>query len=285
MDYCEYVNHNKQKTEIVYYHRGSSESSSEGMSNDSNSCWMISVIQALRGSEVFRREFAPKAHESNALKKELFKLFDVAEGKSGHKRRAVKPEEIRNYKKLVIKAGLPVKINSGYIEKPFLDFLLTNFQAKPITYYNRSKKKQKNILSIRIKESHKNRTLQDVISAQKIRLEQKPHFLPIYLSRAYMSQVPVTPAYTLQIPYGRDGKKAIYSLSSIIIGRDSIEHAYSYVLEKSKSGSLAWVEYNDSKVVVHKEPLTKKRTKNSKKTPFEDAVKNGEIMVYELVSD
>ncbi len=292
------IEYQKHQTEQVYYHdrnaaaRGTSESGSEGMTNDASSCWMISVIQALRASEAFRKEFTPTAHEKNSLKKELFILFDIAEGKNGHKRRPVTPKEIRSYKRQAIDRGLPARMDHGFLEKPFLRFLLKNFDAAPVEYLytSSSRKKRETILSIPVTPDTKKSSLQELVENQKITFPGKakaPIFLPIYLKRSIIKNIATTaaviPSSSLEIPIKNSKAKARYSLVSIVIGRDSMKHAYSYVFEKDTQGKKVWVEYNDSKVVIHKSPETKKRTSKSKHTPFEDACKHGVILVYDFI--
>ena len=87
----EIIDYEKNKTEIVYnvdarYQRGpkatsksknssssGSDSESEGMTNHGEaSCWLTSVIQAIRASDAFRKQFAPQSNSQNAVKKELF---------------------------------------------------------------------------------------------------------------------------------------------------------------------------------------------------------------------
>lgn len=186
-------------------------------------------------------------------------------------------------------------MDRGFLEKPFLRFLLKNFAAKPVEYLYTSsaKKKKETILSIPLINTLEQRSLQELIQKQKITFAGKtkaPKFLPVYLSRPIekryndkrdqpgeASRTPVAPSNTLEIPIAKNMGYARYKLVSIVIGRDSIKHAYSYVLEKG-----AWVEYNDSRVIIHKDPETKKRSKNSKLTPFEDACKHSQILVYEF---
>src|SRR5262249_1533639 len=148
-------------------------------------CWMISVIQALRGSEVFRREFAPTTHEKDTLKAELFTLFDIAEGKNGSERRPVRQDEIRSFKRLAIDEGLKAPMNGAFLERPFLQFLLQKIGAAPVEYYySRKKKKQKETLfTVPLRSSKKTRSLQSLIKDDKVTLLKAPKFLPIYLDR------------------------------------------------------------------------------------------------------
>ena len=275
------------KTEIVYYHNAkprvlhgssSSESDSEGMHNDSTSCWMISVIQALRGSDAFRKEYAPKSSDKNALKTELFKMFDISEGNNGESRRRVPRKAVRNYKRLAIDSGLKAKMDRGYLEEPFLRFLLKKIDAKPIEYFVGKTPKKETMLRIHLKATETLKELQDHFTQEKISFGSKaPRFLPITISGR--SKAKIAPSSTLKI--AKKGGKATYKLVSIVIGRDSIQHAYSYVLEKAAKGKTIWVEYNDDKVAIHKDPKAKLRRKTSKRTPFDDACKNAEILIYD----
>jgi len=306
------IDYRKHQTEIVYLHKqsnnrilhqasseSSSESESEGMTNDASSCWMISVIQALRGSSVFRSEHAPEHNEKNILKKELFTLFDISEGKNHQKRRPVKPQEIREFKRLVIKHGLRAKMDHGFFEIPFLLFLLKKFDANPIEYLKSdSKTKKELVMSIPLTNTSKSRSFQAEIKKQKISFINKskvPKFLPVYLDRPIekhsyskkdvseeASRTPLDPSSTIEIPLADKSSKARYKLTSVVIGRDSIGHAYSYVVEKDAKGKIVWVQYNDSKVIIHESPQTKKKSKNSNLTPVEDASKHGVLLLYEF---
>ena len=282
-------------------HGSSSKASSEGMTNDRSSCWMISVIQALRGSSAFRKEFAPLQSENNVLKSELFSLFDIAEGKNGQRRRPVRHDEIRGFKRLAIDEGLETEMDKAFLEQPFLKFLLQKLDADPVEYYysKRQIKQKKTIFAVSPQISEKTRTLQSLIKNDKITFINKsktPKFLPVYLnrplerryygenkSRLEFSRTPVSPSCVLDIPLAKNEGRARYSLVSIIIGRDSSGHAYSYVFEKDPKGKSIWVEYNDANVIVHNEPETKKRRKDSNHTPFEDATKHSLILIYEFV--
>jgi Ubiquitin carboxyl-terminal hydrolase len=286
------------KTDKVLH--GDSGSSSEGMTNDRYSCWMISVIQALRGSEVFRKEFDPQKRDKNALKDKLFTLFDISEGKNGEERRPVREEEIRSFKRLAIETGLKAPMNGAFLEKPFLQFLLQKIGAEPIEYYysRKKKKQQETIFTIPLKNSDKRRSLQSLVTDNKVTFHSKaktPQFLPVYLDRPLerhttsenktkleFSRTPVTPSYTLEIPIAKDGGLARYRLVSIVVGRDSSGHAYSYVFEKDDDNTTIWVEYNDSDVRKHLEPETKKRRAKSNLTPYDDVVKHGLIFIYEV---
>lgn len=305
MDYTKAIT----TTEYVYYydrdaarnrlvpHGASSETSSENMTNDSYSCWMISVIQALRGSDTFRKEFAPVKNEKNTLKKKLFELFDISEGKNGKKRRAVSRSEIRKFKRLVIKEGLNAPMDRGYFEKPFLKFLLQKLDTKLVeyTYGSKKTKHRETIFTIPLDKSDKPRSLQTLINKDKVAFLSKsktPKFLPIYLSRplekreyghksqSEASRTPVTLSYTIEIPVA-DGSKARYRLVSVVIGRDSAAHAYSYVFEKDAKNKPIWVEYNED-IRIHKDPETKKRRTNSNHTPYDDVVKHGLLFMYEF---
>jgi uncharacterized UBP type Zn finger protein len=331
LDQVDTIDYNKQRTEIVYYHdrnknqtvnealsntkhaarkhsasksnssskSNESESSSEGMTNDGSACWMTSVLQALRGCPRFREEYAPKKDDKNILKKELFKLFDISEGKNGQKRRAVKSKEVRDFKRIVIKEGHPVKLDGGYFENPLLLFLLKKFKAQPIEYLSKGKSKPKKelVLSMSLSTTSKHRPIQKEINQQKIAFATKskaPKFLPIYLDRpvekhyyskkdyaSESSRTPVEPTSNIEIPLADKTGKAVYKLASVVIGRDSQGHAYSYVVEKT-NGKTVWVQYNDSRVTVHEKPETKLKTKSSNQTPFEDACKHAGILMYEL---
>lgn len=289
------------KSEIIYYH-GKSEKgvdTSEGMWNDASSCWMISVLQALRASPSFRVLFRPSSHESNAIKKELFHLFDIVEGRHGEKQRRVNEEEIRRFKRLLIKDGLKVGMNDGFFEEPFLKFLLKKLHARQIAYSSHGKDKEAYILNIPLKKEKKSRQLQTLIHEQGVSFPSKrktPEFLPINLDRPEIqkkydkhdivtefARTPVAPNSLLEIPVGSDGSKAAYRLVSIAIGRDSIEHAYSYLVERDREGNVVWVEYNDEKVLLHPEPETKKRSRSSNLTPLQDACKHASILIYQFI--
>ncbi len=313
LDSIDTIDYKRHQTEIVYFHKrsngrilheassdASSESESEGMTNDASSCWMISVIQALRGSSVFRNEYAPEHNEMNILKKELFTLFDISEGKNHQKRRPVKPQEIREFKRLVINQGLRAKMDHGFFENPFLLFLLKKFDAKPIEYHHKSSSKTKKelVMSLPLTNTSKSRSFQAEIKEQKIAFANKskvPKFLPVYLDRPIekhyyskkdvskeASRTPVDPSSTIKIPLADKSGQARYKLTSVVIGRDSIGHAYSYVIEKDSKGKIVWVQYNDSKVTIHELPETKKKSKNSNLTPVEDASKHGVLLLYEF---
>ncbi len=282
-------NYTNNKSEIVYYHtRGASssdETSSEGMTNKSSACWMISVIQALRSSSVFREEFMPKKGENNTLKKELFLLFDIGEGKNGQKRRKLKAEEVQDYQRLLIKNGLKVKMDRGYHEEPFLRFLLDKIGAKSIEYrYGSSnKKKSEKLLTLAVKDSSDESSIQSLIDDRKITFSKSsPKFLPIFLDRPVKkgsgaSRAKVVPSETISV------SKTKYKLIAMVVGRDSSEHVYTYVPEVTKKKKAVWVEYNDEKVVIHESPKTKKRTKGGVHTPYDDACKHATILIYEAL--
>lgn len=269
------IDYNKPRSEIVYYH-DASESSGEGMVNDSKNCWMICVIQALRGSSVFRDVYTPKDNEQNSLKKELFGLFDISEGNNGQKRRTVKADEIRRIKKLIVKEGLAANTSDGYHEEPFLRFLLKKLGAKPIEYAAGPKaaKKKQTILTIAFSEQKELRSVQNLLESKKIAFGSKnkaPKFLPIFLDRPHITRIdennkkrkeasrtPIIPSYEITVPILHSKAKARYRLASMTVGRDSYGHVYTYVIEKDNKGKLIWVEYNDKKVTLHKEPETKK---------------------------
>lgn len=281
MDYTNY-DYQKPQTEIVRYH-GANESDSAGMTNHSSSCWMICVMQALGASEVFTSEYKPVKNEHNSLKKELFRLFDIVRGKNGQKKRKLKSQEVVDFRELVRASGLPVKKTGGYSEVRFMNFLLKQLEVKPVEYYAGSKKQKELLFTVHPTDTPERRSLEDVIKENRLSLVQAPKFLPILLKRPHIakhqaSRTPVEPSSTLTIAL-RDGSKARYKLVSIVIGRDSISHSYCYVLEKS-----GWVEYNNSKAVIHSSPKTKKRTKDSVHTPYEDACKHSEMLIYELLN-
>jgi len=304
MDY--FVDDNKPKFVIEYCHvHGKSNKSesdvetSEGMDNDAYSCWLISVVQALRASPSFRVLFSPSSHERNSIKKELFHLFDIVEGRHGEKQRLVKYDEIRNFKKHLIKEGLEAKMNDGFLEEPFLKFLLKKLHAREFEYSHLGKLKNATILNIPLKKEKKQRQLQTFITDQKVTFRSKsktPEFLPIYLDRPQFehkydkddivtefARTPVVPNGQLEIVVGNTGEKAKYRLVSVVIGRDSIEHAYCYVVERDSNGDPVWVEYNDHKVLIHTDPETKKRNKSSNLTPLVDACKHAGILIYQFI--
>lgn len=279
----------KPKTEIVRYHGAKeSETDSEGMTNKNSSCWMISVMQALRASNVFTKEFQPAKDEKDKIRKDLFHLFDIVAGNNGQKKRALKAKEVEDFRELVRKAGLPVKKSGGYSEVKFITFLLKHLNAKPIEYYKDSNKQKDPLFIVRPTESTKQRSLEAVIKQNKLSFATKdkaPKFLPIQMKRPLFkgenniyeaSRTPVEPSTTLRIPVSQDGSSVEYKLVSIVIARDSVSHSYSYVLEKK-----GWVEYNNHKAVLHTSPKTKKRTKEAVHTPYEDACKHSEILIYE----
>lgn len=279
----------------------SANTSSEGMVNYSNSCWMIAVLQALRASPSFRLLLAPTYSEQNQLKEKLFQLFAIVEGKNGQRKRPVSHEEIRLFKALLIKEGLPVTMNSGYFEEPFLQFLLKKLNPPTIDYHYSSshKEKSEHILTLPLKESSSSRQLQTLVQARKIAFKTShnvPEFLPLYLDRPLIkkrdehghsvhefSRVSIVPSTQLIIPVKREGRKAKFSLVSIVIGRDSAEHAYCYTIERDIEGRMIWVEYDDQKVLTHPYPDNVKRRPNSNQTPFQDACKHAGILIYQFI--
>jgi hypothetical protein len=275
----------------------SDEESSEGMTNDRSSCWMISVIQALRASAVFQNEYAPVKNEKNNIKNALFHLFDVVDGKNGQVKRRTSSSETIAFKKLLIKNGLGVGMNEGFFEKPFLQFLLKNLDIDPIRYQygKKRKEKQSRLLRVPLALFTKPKELQQDVDDQKIEFahaSHAPRFLPIYLDRPEekryydkkhyrieYARVPVIPNKYLYIRAGN--ALVCYELVSIVIGRDSLGHAYTYEVSSDES----WIEFNDERVIRHEAPFTKKKRLHSNLTAFDDACKHAGILIYQRMLD
>ncbi len=283
-----------QRAESVYEYQHTREhgaDTSEGMSNSHGSCWMISVLQALRASFWFQHLYSPaNSAVPSKLQRELFRLFDIMEGKNGQKKRLVTAQETLDFKRLLIQEGLPVGLRQAYLEEPFLKFFLKKLQIPQIHYTIGGKKYRKQLLSLPLKEQKEPRQLQTVIKelqAAFVRENEVPKFLPVFLDRPEIkrytdqrryrieaSRVPIIPTSTLNIPVGK--KMASFELVAIVVGRDSKSHAYTYVIQGKK-----WVEYNDHDVIVHEEPMAGKRRAASHHTPFTDACAHSAILVYE----
>ena len=273
----------KEKAESEY------ESESEGMTNHAEaSCWLTSVIQSIRASDAFRKEFAPKSGEKNAIKKELFKLFDISEGKNGEKRRSVRSSEIKSFKRKVIDKGLPAKMEDGYHQGKFLKFLLKELGSKGIEYQEGSKNRKDKTLNITFSESTKKKSLQDIIKDSKIAFASEnkvPKFLPVFVDRPRSSKfknsknqtgystAEIAPTSPLSIPVLTNGKKAQYRLVAVVICTP-YWHAYTYVIEKG-----GWVLYDDDRVSVLKSP--DKKYKDLDFSPYGDASKHSAIYIYE----
>lgn len=263
----------KYKTEIVRYH--GSDTDSEGMTNKTGSCWMISIMQALRASDIFKKEFKPAKGEKDDLKKELFRLFDIVEGNNGQKKRALKAQEVNDFRDVVRRAGLPAKKSGGYSEVRFLRFLLEHLNAKPIVYYagtgKQTRKQKEYILTVHLPEKPK--SFADLIKDNKIALQDAPSLLPILLKRPRVKKIASTtaiePSPIIEISNVR------YKLVSIVIARTSIHHSYNYVIEDN-----GWVEYNNHRAILYRSPKTKKRNKDTF-TAYEDACRHSEVLFYE----
>lgn len=290
---------------IHQYQSDSDESSSvevvaRGIANYGGSCWMDCVIQALRASPSFRTLFAPSFEEkSSSLRSELFRLFSIIEGQSGYAKRDLKNQETKSFRKLVVEEGLPVGMHGGYLEIPFMNFLLKKLNIPKIEYHYSAKKRvsKERLLTVPVAESKQPKKLQNLIKNRKIAFESShktPQFLPLHLDRPgllkkgkngskfeELSRVSVIPTSTLEINVGKN-KKARYQLVSIVIGRDSKNHAYTYCINHDIQGNELWVEYNDLEVVIHPKPYTDKRRSKSRLTPFEDACKHGGLFIYEF---
>jgi hypothetical protein len=279
----------------------SSVTISEGMTNHSSSCWMICVLQALRASPSFRILFAPQPQDPNIIKHELFHIFDIVEGRNGQKKRQLRDEETRKFKELLIREGLPAKMDKGFLEEPFLLFLLKKLGMPNIEYrYGTSgKAKKEKILKMPLQEATEPRQLHTLMKERKIAFtstKNVPEFLPIHLDRPEIqksigkgryttefSRVPIVPSPALSVPVGKDGKMAQFRLVSIVIGRDSRAHAYSYTVEHDAMGREVWVEYNDSDVRIHSYPDSVKRRPTSNQTPLQDACKHAPVLIYQFI--
>ncbi len=264
------------------------DSDSEGMTNHGEaSCWLTSVIQAIRASDAFRKEFAPKSNSQNAIKKELFKLFDIAEGKNGQKRRVVQSKEIKSFKRMVIEKGLPAKMDDGFHQGTFLKFLLKQLNSKTIEYQEGSTNNKKQMLNIKFSESTKKKSLQSIIKDSKIAFvseDKVPKFLPVFLDRPktknkkgkkVYSVASIDPTTPLSIPVLQNGKTIKYKLVSVVTCTP-YWHAYAYVVEKK-----GWVLYNDDEVTVLKSPTRK--YSNLDYSPYEDACMHSAIFIYEAL--
>ncbi len=265
------------------------DSDSEGMTNHGEaSCWLTSVIQSIRASEAFRKEFAPKKDEKNAIKKELFNLFDIAEGKNGQKRRVVRSNEIKNFKRMIIDKGLPAKMDNGFHQGTFLKFLLKELKTKGVQYQEGSKNRKEQMLNIKFSESTKKKTLQEIIKDSKIAFvseDKVPKFLPIFVDRPRLksssgkkkgySLASIDPVSPLGIPVLTNGKNVKYKLVSVVTCTP-YWHAYTYVVEKG-----GWVLYDDDRVSVLKSPTKKYRDLDF--SPYQDACMHSAILIYEAV--
>ncbi len=295
---------NKNKTEYVYttenrYRptRGAKktkksqvESESEGMTNHGEaSCWLTSVIQSIRASAAFKAEFAPKKDEKNEIKKDLFAIFNVAEGKNGEKRKTVSEKTIKNFKRLLIDEGLPAKMDDGYPQGKFLSFLLKKIKAKEIEYQKGSKNKKEQMLTITFSESLKKKSMQSFIKDEKIAFaspEKAPKFLPIFIDRPRLksssgkkkgyAKASIDPTTPLTIPVLTNGKNVEYKLVSVVICTP-YWHAYTYVLEQA-----GWVLYDDDRVSLLKSP--EKKYKDLDFSAYEDACKHSVLFIYEAAS-
>ncbi len=279
----------KSKSKSKSKSESESSSDSEGMTNHAEaSCWLTSVIQSIRASKAFRKEFAPKKDENNKIKKELFKLFDISEGKNGEKRRSVRSSEIKTFKRMVIDKGLPAKMDDGFHQATFLKFLLKELKSKGIQYQEGSKSKKDQMLNIKISESTKKKPLQDCIKDKKIAFvseDKVPKFLPIFVERPRLrsssgkkkgySIASIDPTSPLGIPVLSNGNVAKYKLVSVVICTP-YWHAYSYAIEKS-----GWVLYDDDHVSVLKSP--DKKYKDLDFSPYQDASRHSAIYIYEAI--
>ncbi|MBS0636643.1 MAG: ubiquitin carboxyl-terminal hydrolase [Verrucomicrobia bacterium] len=292
------TDYEKNKTEIVYtvdkYRYGpgaksrtdsksdsQSESESEGMTNHAEaSCWLTSVIQSIRASNAFRKEFAPTKESKNKIKKELFSLFDISEGKNGQKRRAVKSDEIKTFKKLIINKGLPASMDEGFSQRSFLRFLIKELKGKGVEYQEGSKAKKDQLLEIKMAK-----TVQKAINDQKIAFvspDKAPKFLPISIDRPRLRSssgkkkgydtTSVEPV-SISIPVLSNGKDAKYKLVSVVICTP-YWHAYTYVIEKA-----GWVLYDDDRVSLLKSP--DKKFKDLDFSAYQDASRHSLIYIYE----
>lgn len=287
------VNEYHCKTERYKVHQSkNSVTTSEGMTNHSSSCWMISVLQALRASPSFRLLYAPQPGQSNTLKRELFHLFDVVEGRNGEKKRRATEVETRQFRNLLRQYGLPIKDDRGYLEEPFLQFLLKQLGATKVEYLSHASRRENRelIMNLPLQETKEPRQLQTIMQERKISfssLQKVPEFLPIYLNRPRVhreaSRVPLIPSPILILPAGSEGKKAQYRLVSVVVGRDTHSHAYCYTIERDAAGNMVWVEYNDSNVIIHNKFDTEKRRSTSNQTPFQDACRHALILIYQFV--
>jgi hypothetical protein len=265
-----------------------SDSESEGMTNHAEaSCWLTSVVQSIRASKAFKKEYAPKAGEKGSIKKELFKLFDIAEGTNGQKRRAVRSGEIKSFKRMLIDKGLPAKMDDGFHQGTFLKFLLKQIKSPGIEYQEGSKNKKEQMLGIKFSESTKKKSLQSIIKESKIAFTAKdkvPKFLPVFVDRPRpknskgkreYSRAAIDPTTPLSIPVLTNGENAKYKLVSVVICTP-YWHAYTYVIEKA-----GWVLYDDDRVTVLKSPEKKYRDLDF--SPYEDACKHSAIYIYEAI--
>ncbi len=278
----------KSKSKSKQDKNSDSESESEGMTNHNQaSCWLTSVIQAVRASQAFRKEFAPQKDEKNAIKKELFTLFDIAEGKNGKKRRVVTSDEIKAFKRMVIDKGLPAKMDDGFHQGTFLKFILKQLKSKKIEYQEGSKKREELMLNIKFSESTKKKPVQKIIEESKIAFtaeEKVPKFLPVFVDRPrpknskgkrVYSIASIDPTTPLKIPVLRNGNTAKYKLVSVVICTP-YWHAYTYVIEKA-----GWVLYDDHRVTLLKSP--DKKYKDLDFSPYQDACMHSAIYIYEAV--
>ncbi len=297
------IDTNKNKTEIVYTtesrykpvrgakksKKAESESESEGMTNHAEaSCWLTSVIQSIRASSAFRSEFAPKKDEKNEIKKDLFAIFNIAEGKNGEKRKTVPERNIKNFKRLIIDEGLPAKMEDGFPQGKFLDFLLKKLKGKELEYQKGSKSKKEHMLTFTFSESLKKKSMQSFIKDEKIAFaspEKAPKFLPVFLDRPRLksssgkkkgyAKTYIDPTTPLQIPILTNGKNAEYKLVSVVICTP-YWHAYTYVLEQA-----GWVLYDDDRVTLLKSP--EKKYKDLDFSAYEDACKHSVLFIYEAL--
>ncbi|MDB6081767.1 MAG: Ubiquitin carboxyl-terminal hydrolase [Chlamydiia bacterium] len=126
-----------------------------GVQNYDQSCYVTSVIQALRVSGF--RDLPPpekdprsmteveKQQEAQSLllRNELFRLLDTMEGKNGHIKRTITNDEINNFRKLVISLGFEPRRESRETSQEdaaeFFSFLMTQLGMPPVQYVNQIK--------------------------------------------------------------------------------------------------------------------------------------------------
>jgi len=265
------------------------DSESEGMTNHAEaSCWLTSVIQSLRASGAFEAEFAPKKDDKNKIKKELFHLFDISEGKNGQKRRNVTSSEIKKFKQLVIDKGLPARMDDGFSQATFLKFLLKELDSPKLEYQEGSKNKKEQLLHIKIPESTKKKSIQNFIKDNKIAFtanQKAPKFLPIHVDRPRLKSskgkkkgyitASIDPTSPLSIPVLNSGKDAKYKFVAAVICTP-YWHAYTYCVEKD-----GWVLYDDDRVKLLTSP--EKKYKDLDFSAQQDAAMHSLIFIYEAI--
>ncbi len=272
-----------------------------GIYNGRNTCYLNSVLQGLRATDVYRDCLASD-NGSDAVKNvrnKVNSLFINLEGNavSSVAPRPITREEICTFREQMRQASIDIPAIEQGDAAEFCESLLDkcDVPAFDITHQARDHARQAGIRVVELLAAGASEGTPLATLAQNsftLNGPNPPRLLPLHLLRVSddgRSRITtsIPPSEHIEIALtSNPSQKARYKLCSMVVHQGShvSGHYYTYMPAKYQ-GRPVWVEYNDAKVHLYNDPTTETRRRwcFGNITIQNDACQNGRIFFYELV--